>query len=110
MSSVRKGSRIGATALVAALGLASAIAVTKSAHADSWFQLGIALPSPPRAVVVAPSPPPPPPAYRYSYGYSYPAPYYAVPRGRHARQAYFYGRYHWRHRHGRDRREWRDDD
>lgn len=113
MSFLQKGSRARGMALVAALGAASAIAVAKPAHADSWFQLGIVLPSPPPAVVVAPRPAPPP-AYRYAYGepygYAYPRPYYAVPRERDARQAYAYGRYDWRHRHGGDRRDRRRDD
>lgn len=110
MSCLFRVPRIAGMALVAALGAGSLAAAPKPAHADAWFQFGIAPSLPPVAVVPSP---PPVTAYNYAYTapyrYSYVVPYYARRRYRAWGPAYVYRRREWSHRrHG----DWddRDDD
>jgi hypothetical protein len=99
-------------ALAATMGLVAAVATAKPAHADTWIQFGVALPSAPLGV--APSLPPPAPvysyAYTYPYAYAYPYGYYVAPRRVYERRVDVYGRHEWREHHWRDRDDRHDDD
>jgi hypothetical protein len=111
MSSLARSFPVSRAALAAALGLVAMGVTAMPAHADAWIQFGVVGVAPP-PVVVAPSPLPPPAygyVYSYPYAYAYPSPYYAVPSYGYAAPFNAYGRYHWHHRHWRDRDDWDGD-